>query len=89
MGNVPHGGVATIISGIVDIGTLRHHSVTSPWTNWAKDLRTELDQLAYEGPIYSKNRYADRQPFNHHDYAEQATLPQIELLKARGIWQSV
>lgn len=87
VGHVPYGGTSTVVSGIVDIGALRHQRLTSPWTNWVKDLRTELYQLVYEQPIYPKNLYADRAPFNHHDYRENVTLPQIELMKARGIWK--
>lgn len=87
VGHVPHGGASTIVSGIVDIHALRYQRTTSPWTNWAKDLRTELYQIVYEQSIYPKNLYDGRQPFDHHAYAEQVTRPQIELMKQRGIWK--
>ncbi|MGE0666145.1 MAG: nitrilase-related carbon-nitrogen hydrolase [Sphingomonadales bacterium] len=87
VGRLDHGGIATVVSGIIDIGALRHQRLNSPWTNWAKDLRTELYQIVYELPIYPKNLYAQRRPFNHHDYRDQVTLAQIELMKARGIWK--
>ena len=87
VGQVPYGGVATIVSGIIDIAALRHQRLSSPWTNWPKDLRTELYQIVYENPIYPKNLYLDRPPYNHHDYAERVTRPQIELMRARGIWK--
>lgn len=89
VGQVPHGGVATVVSAIIDVAALRHQRLTSPWTNWAKDLRTELYQIVYEQPIYPKNLYADRAPYNHHDYAEQVTRPQIELMRLRGVWKDV
>jgi hypothetical protein len=89
IGAVPHGGVATTVSAIVDIAALRHHRLSSPWTNWVKDLRTELYHIAYEQQIYPKNLYADRAPFNHHDYAEQVTRRQIDLMRARGIWKDI
>jgi predicted amidohydrolase len=89
VGQVSHGGVATVVSAVIDIAALRHQRLSSPWTNWAKDLRTELYQIAYEQPIYPKNLYAERAPFNHHDFAEQVTRPQIELMRSRGIWKDV
>lgn len=88
VGRLDHGGVSTIVSAVIDIAALRHHRLTSPWTNWAKDLRTELYQIVYEQPIYPKNLYAEQQPFGHHEYRERVTLPQIQLMKARGIWKS-
>lgn len=89
VGQVSHGGVATVVSAVIDIAALRHQRLSSPWTNWAKDLRTELYQIAYEQPIYPKNLYAERAPFNHHDFAAQVTRPQIELMRSRGIWKDV
>lgn len=88
IGEVPHGGAATMVSAIIDIAALRHQRLTSPWTNWAKDLRTELYQILYEKPIYPKNLYLDRPPFHHHDYAEKVTRRQIELMRERGIWKA-
>ena len=87
VGQVSHGGVATVVSAVIDIAALRHQRLSSPWTNWAKDLRTELYQIAYEQPIYPKNLYAERAPFKHHDFAEQVTRRQIELMRSRGVWK--
>ena len=87
VGRLRHGGVSTFVSGLVDIDALRHHRLTSAWTNWAKDLRTEMHQLIYEQPIYPKNLYADRAPPHHTEYRETVTLPQIALMKSRGIWK--
>ena len=86
-GQLQHGGVASIVTSILDIGALRHYRLNSPWANWAKDLRTELYQLIYEKPIYPKNLYADRVPYRHQEYREKVTLPQIELMRTRGIWR--
>lgn len=51
-----------------------------------KDLRTEIYQMVYERPIYPKNLYADRKPFNHDEYREQVNKRQIEEMQKRGIW---
>jgi hypothetical protein len=75
------------VSGIIDIGALRHHRLTSPWTNWVKDLRTELYQMLYEDAVYPKNLYADDAPFTHQEYRQKVTLPQIELMRTRGVWK--
>ena len=58
-----YGGVSTSVCGPVNIEALRHHRATSPWTNWMKDLRTEMYQIVYEAPIYPKNLYLERPPF--------------------------
>ena len=49
--------------GPINIEALRHHRAASPWTNWMKDLRTEMYQMVYEQPIYPKNLYLDRPPY--------------------------
>jgi hypothetical protein len=51
-----------------------------------KDLRTEMYQLVYEEPIYPKNLYLDRPPFDHAGYKANVTDRQIELMHERGIW---
>lgn len=87
IGRVDHGGISTVVTATIDIAALRHHRLTSAWTNWPKDLRTEMYALLYERPIYPKNLYADRPPFRHREYREQVTQRQIELMRARGIWK--
>jgi hypothetical protein len=71
----------------IDIAALRYHRLNSPWTNWIKDLRTELYQIAYEEPIYPKNLYVDRVPYTHAEYRENVTKRQIALMRERGIWK--
>jgi predicted amidohydrolase len=87
-GEYRHGGNASVVMSTIDIGALRHFRLNSPWANWAKDLRTELYQLIYEKPVYPKNLYADRVPFKHKEYREKVTLPQIALMRSRGIWHA-
>jgi hypothetical protein len=74
------------MAGIIDIEALRDHRARSQWTNWMKDLRTELYQMVYERPIYPKNLYSDRAPFNHDEYYEQVNKRQVEEMQKRGIW---
>jgi len=87
VGKQIYGGVSTFVSGIIDIRALRHHRLNAQWTNWMKDLRTELYQIAYEQPIYPKNLYLDRAPFKHKEFKEKVIDRQIELMKKRGIWR--
>src|SRR5690606_9138492 len=42
IGKQLYGGVSTVVGATIDIGALRHHRLNSRWTNWMKDLRTEL-----------------------------------------------
>ena len=69
-----------------DIEALRDHRARSQWTNWMKDLRTELYQLVYEQPLYPKNLYRDRLPYTHAEYRTHVTQRQIDQLHERGIW---
>ena len=71
----------------VNIEALRHHRTHSKWTNWMKDLRTEMIQIIYEQPIYPKNLYADRAPMKHAEYAREVTERQIALMLERDIWK--
>ena len=87
VGRQDYGGASTFVSGPIDIAALRHHRANSKWTNWMKDLRTELYQIVYEEPIYPKNLYADREPMKHDEYREKVTKRQIALLQERGIWK--
>ncbi|MER7047925.1 nitrilase-related carbon-nitrogen hydrolase [Streptomyces jumonjinensis] len=86
-GRVDHGGVATFVTATIDIAALRRRRTTAAWTNNAKDLRTELYRIVYDKPIYPKNLYAERPPYRHGPYLEKVTLPQIELMRRRGIWR--
>lgn len=88
VGNQSYGGVSTFISGPIDIGALRHHRCNSSWTNWMKDLKTEMYRLIYEDAIYPKNLYLDRVPMNHEEYAEKVTQRQIALMQEKGIWKT-
>ncbi|MGW8696245.1 nitrilase-related carbon-nitrogen hydrolase [Streptomyces eurythermus] len=87
VGHLDHGGVATFVTATIDLPALRHQRTTAAWTNWAKDLRTELFATLYEQPIYPANLYADRPPYNHAEYREHVTEPQIDLMRARGVWR--
>jgi len=87
VGKQSYGGVSTSVCGPVNIEALRHHRTTSKWTNWAKDLRTEMIQIIYEDPIYPKNLYQDNPPMNHEQYRKEVTEKQIELMVERDIWK--
>ena len=63
VGQQRYGGVSTSVCGPINIEALRHHRASSPWTNWMKDLRTEMYQIVYEQPIYPKNLYLEREPY--------------------------
>ena len=82
-----YGGSSSYVAGTIDIEALRFHRTHAQWDNWMKDLRTEIFQLIYEDPIYPKNLYIERQPFNHADYREQVIERQIERLIERDIWR--
>ncbi|MET8681842.1 nitrilase-related carbon-nitrogen hydrolase [Streptomyces sp. NPDC004647] len=86
IGRVNHGGIATFVTATIDLAALRRQRTTSAWTNWTKDLRTELYRPIYDQPIYPANLYADRAPFHHAPYREKVTEPQIALMRDRGIW---
>jgi predicted amidohydrolase len=81
-----YGGGSSYMAGVIDIEALRDHRARSQWTNWMKDLRTELYQLVYEQPLYPKNLYRDRLPYTHAEYRTQVTQRQIDQLHERGIW---
>ena len=87
VGKQSYGGVSTSVCGPINIEALRHHRTTSKWTNWMKDLRTEMIQIIYEQPIYPKNLYLDREPMKHEEYRTKVTEKQIELMVDRDIWK--
>jgi predicted amidohydrolase len=87
VGQQAYSGVSTSVCGPVNIEALRHHRTTSPWTNWMKDLRTEMYQLVYEQPVYPKNLYLNRLPFDHATYREKVTERQIATMVERDVWR--
>jgi predicted amidohydrolase len=87
VGRQDYGGVSTSVCGPINIEALRHHRQSSPWTNWMKDLRTEMYQKVYEQSIYPKNLYLDRAPMKHAEYAEKVTKVQVKLMQDRDIWK--
>jgi predicted amidohydrolase len=87
VGKHEYGGGSSYVAGVIDIEALRDHRARSQWTNWMKDLRTELYQMVYATPIYPKNLYLDRLPYTHEEYREQVNRPQIEKLQEARIWE--
>lgn len=87
VGRQDYGGVSTSVCGPINIEALRHHRTHSKWTNWIKDLRTEMIQIIYDDPIYPKNLYAERAPMKHNEYRREVTDKQIALMVERGIWK--
>jgi hypothetical protein len=51
-----------------------------------KDLTTEQYQLIYSEPVYPKNLYLDRAPYDHAEYRREVIDRQIELMHDRDIW---
>jgi predicted amidohydrolase len=86
VGKHNHSGTSSFVSGPIDIHALRHHRNNSQWTNWMKDLKTEMVQIIYEQPVFPKNLYADRLPMKHAEYRQEVTQKQIRLMQERGIW---
>ena len=43
-------------------------------------------QVIYEQPVYPKNLYLDRAPYNHGDYRREVIDKQVRLMHDRGIW---
>jgi len=82
-----YGAGSSYVAGTIDIGALRHFRTHAQWDNWAKDLRTEIFQLIYQQPIYPKNLYSERPPFNHKEFREQVILPQIQHMIDRGVYR--
>jgi predicted amidohydrolase len=86
VGRQDYGGGSTYVAGPIDIQALRHHRAAAQWDNWLKDVRTELYRIVYEQPIYPKNLYLDRPPYNHADYRRHVNQRQVALLHERGVW---
>lgn len=77
------------MAGTIDIHALRHFRANARWGNWMKDLTTEQYRLIYEQPVYPKNLYADRAPYNHDEYRREVLEPQVRRLQERGIYAPV
>jgi predicted amidohydrolase len=82
-----YSGGSSYVAGQIDVDALRDLRTNAQWDNWMKDLRTEIYQLVYEQPIYPKNLYLDRKPYNHSEFRQQVLERQVELLVERGIWR--
>ncbi len=74
------------MAGVIDIEALRDHRARSQWTNWMKDLRTELYQMVYDRSIYPKNLYLDRMPYTHEEYREHINKRQIAEMHEQDVW---
>ena len=83
---VPYGGGSSWIAGTIAVEALRQFRQTVQWDNWMKDLLSEQYRLIYDQPVYPKNLYLERKPYNHAEYREQVTRKQVELLQERGVW---
>ena len=64
VGEHAYSGGSSWVAGTIDIHALRHFRANARWGNWMKDLTTEQYRLIYEQPIYPKNLYPDREPYN-------------------------
>jgi hypothetical protein len=87
VGEVGYAGHSTYVAGTVDIGALRDFRARAQFGNWLKDLTTEQYQAIYRDPIYPKNLYLDRAPYDHAEYRREVTEKQIELLHSRDVWR--
>ena len=83
-----YGAGSSFLAGTIDIGALRHFRAHAQFDNWAKDLRTEIYQLVYEQPIYPKNLYADRAPFDHKTFREEVIERQRRLMIERDVYRA-
>jgi predicted amidohydrolase len=82
-----YGAGSSYVAGTIDIGALRYHRTHAQWDNWMKDLRTEIFQLIYEQPIYPKNLYLERAPFDHNEFRKEVIEKQIDQMIQRDIWR--
>jgi predicted amidohydrolase len=82
-----YGAGSSYVAGTIDVNALRYHRTHAQWDNWMKDVRSELYQLIYEQPIYPKNLYMERAPFNHAEFKQQVIDQQIDKLVERDIWR--
>jgi predicted amidohydrolase len=88
VGEHAYSGGSSWVAGTVDVNALRHFRANAKWGNWMKDLTTEQYRLIYEQPIYPKNLYAERAPYDHDGYRREVLEPQVRKLQERGIYAS-
>jgi predicted amidohydrolase len=86
VGRHDYSGGSSWVAGTIDVEALRRFRANAQWDNWIKDLTTEQYQLIYDKPIYPKNMYLDRAPYQHDEYRREVTDRQIELMHQRDIW---
>jgi hypothetical protein len=75
------------MAGTIDIQALRDFRARAQFGNWLKDLTTEQYRCIYADPIYPKNLYLERAPYDHTEYRREVTEKQIELLHERDVWR--
>jgi len=83
VGRQDYGAGSTDVAGPIDSHALRQHRASAQWDNWLKDVRTELYRIVYDQPIYPRNLYLDRPPYNHAEYRQHVNQRQIALLQER------
>jgi hypothetical protein len=86
VGELANSGGSSWVAGTIDVQALRHFRSNAKWGNWLKDLTTEQYRLIYEQPIYPKNLYAERAPYDHETYRREVIEPQVRALQERGIY---
>ena len=86
VGRHDYSGGSSWVAGAIDVEALRLFRANAQWDNWIKDLTTEQYQLIYEEPVYPKNLYLDRAPYNHEQYRREVIDKQIQLMHERDIW---
>jgi hypothetical protein len=86
IGRLTYSGASSWVAGTVDVEALRMFRANSRWGNWMKDLTTEQYRLIYDQPVYPKNIYLDRAPYNHDEYRSEVLEPNIERLIERGVY---
>jgi len=74
------------VAGTIDVEALRKFRASAQWDNWVKDLTTEQYQIIYEKPVYPKNLYLDRPPYDHASYRREVIDKQVRLMHERDIW---
>ena len=73
VGQQRYGGVSTSVCGPINIEALRHHRASSPWTNWMKDLRTEMYQILYEHRS-TQRTCTSSEPYRHAEYKARSPI---------------
>ena len=86
IGSLSYSGASSWVAGTIDVEAQRAFRTNSRWGNWMKDLTTEQYRLIYDQPIYPKNIYLDRAPYNHDEYRSEVLEPNIERLVERGVY---